>query len=101
MQPGGRIITGWHDTGSFSGLVESVDPPRRLIYRWCIAWNEEVDVGPTTRVELSLTPVPGGVILRVRESGFGSLPPGMINGNAKGWDQELRHLAADAERSQR
>ena len=53
-----------------------------------------------TRFQLESKVMPGGVILRVRESGFGSLPPGMIDGNAKWWDQELRYLAAYAEQSQ-
>jgi hypothetical protein len=51
-------------------------------------------VGPTTRVEMSLTPAPGGVVLRIRESGFASLPARMLDDNGGGWDQELGHLAA-------
>lgn len=92
LRPGGRIVIGWHETGSYSGIVESVDPPRRLVYRWCIAWNEPVDVGPTTRVELSLRPAAAGVILRVRESGFEGLPPRLLDDNRTGWDLELEHL---------
>ena len=94
LRPGGRLVVGWDETGSFSGVVEVVEPPRRLVYRWCIAWNQPVDVGPTTRVEMSLIPEPGGVVLRIRESGFASLPARMLDDNGGGWDQELGHLSA-------
>jgi uncharacterized protein YndB with AHSA1/START domain len=93
LRPGGRLAVGWDDTGSFSGVVEVVEAPRRLVYRWCIAWDQPVDVGPTTRVEMSLTPTAGGVVLRVCESGFAALPPRLLDGNRGGWEQELGHLA--------
>ena len=58
-------------------LVEEVDPPRRLAFRW-----RTMDPGAlSTRVELTLTAVPGGTRLDVVEvAAWPSSPPGGSGG---------------------
>ena len=53
-------------------LVDEVDPPRRLAFRW----RAMVPGALSTRVELTLTAVPGGSRLDVVEEATWPWPPG-------------------------
>jgi uncharacterized protein YndB with AHSA1/START domain len=96
LQPGGKIVFGWSE-GRFLARVEEVIPPTRFAYRWCLAKDTEVDVGPTTLVTFSLEPSDEGTTLRLVESGFASLPEGVrdkhLSENTEGWAEELGELA--------
>jgi uncharacterized protein YndB with AHSA1/START domain len=96
LKPGGGIVFGWSE-GRFLGRVEEVAPPRRFAYRWCLAKDIEVDLGPTTLVTFTLEPTNGGTRLRLVESGFASLPEDIrdkhLIENTEGWAEELGELA--------
>ena len=72
--------------------VVAVEPQRRLAFRWHPFGVEDGadDAGePTTLVEFTLEQAPGGVLLRIVESGFEALPAerrdSAFEGNSEGW----------------
>ena len=70
LRPGGRGVFRWPDGTERSVLVEEVEPPHRLSFRWLpfqrTGANEIVTL-PSTRVDITLEEVPRGTRLRVRE----------------------------------
>ena len=92
-RPGGAGWFEWPKDGRFLCRVEEVEPPRRLAWRWARDRDTAVDAGPSTLVEWTLEPRPGGgTRLRLRESGF--LTEAWWKENSEGWDAELGELAA-------
>jgi uncharacterized protein YndB with AHSA1/START domain len=95
LRPGGEVIFTWDGStgprGDSRGVIETVEPSRRLVFRW------EATVGrvPMTRVEFTLEPHAEGTRLRVVESGFASLPPELRvrESHVEGWQRELGELA--------
>lgn len=85
--------------GDFPVLIEELDPPRMIAYRWS---NENaravdpVDSDHSTVFRFALEPVDGGTQLTVVESGFDTLadPAASMEGNRGGWDSELDELVA-------
>src|SRR5262249_14353161 len=70
LRPGGRGHFRWRGGTERTVLVEEVEPPRRLSFRWLpfqqTAANEIVTL-PATRVDITLEQVAEGTRLRVRE----------------------------------
>ena len=77
LRPGGRIVFRDPGGGLRRAIIETVDAPRRFIFRWLPAlappaeearevWEEART--PGSIVELSLEEVPGGTELRVLET---------------------------------
>ena len=70
VRPGGRGAFRWPDGAERHVVVEEVEPPRRLCFRWLpfqrTAAGETV-TRPSTRVEITLDAVPGGTRVRVVE----------------------------------
>jgi uncharacterized protein YndB with AHSA1/START domain len=70
VRPGGRGVFRWRDGTERHVVVEHVEPPRRLSFRWLpfqrTAAGEIVTL-PSTRVEITLDEVPGGTRVRVVE----------------------------------
>ena len=57
LRPGGRALFRWQDGTSRPAVLEEVEPPRRLVFRWLPF--ERLDDGtvlglPSSRVELAL-----------------------------------------------
>lgn len=81
--------------GEFRLQTLRLEPPRLAVFRWLGA-----DEGSTV-VEFSIVDRPGGVVLRVVESGFDSLPGSdverrkRLEENTEGWVEELT-VARDA-----
>ena len=80
--------------GEFRIATEETDPPRYARYRW----NDPEGPGGTT-VEFWVADRPGGVTLRVLESGILSLGKSQAElakyhaGNSEGWELELAAAA--------
>jgi uncharacterized protein YndB with AHSA1/START domain len=97
LRPGGEVVFTWDGStgprGTNRGVIEVVEPARRLTFRW----QPSPDTAQTTRVEFTLEPHPDGTRLRLVESGFASLPPGLRGdchrSNTRGWLRELGELA--------
>ena len=87
--------------GDFPVLIEELDPPRTIAYRWS---NDQglspdptrVDAAHSTVFRFTLEAVAGGTRLTVVESGFDSLvsPAESMESNRGGWDFELDELVA-------
>jgi uncharacterized protein YndB with AHSA1/START domain len=97
LRPGGEARFGWTEYGSSShAVVVDVDRPSRFSYRWTAGDAERADVGPSTLVEFTMIERNGGTDVSVRESGFASLPPEIIDdslkSNTSGWEAEMQDL---------
>ena len=47
---GGRIALSWHEFGTFTGLVEAVEPYHRFSFRWMAPAGQRPRAGNSTRV---------------------------------------------------
>jgi uncharacterized protein YndB with AHSA1/START domain len=82
-------------------LVQAIDPPRTVTYRWnnddALEQGPEVlDIDRSTVFTFTLEPVTGGTQLTVVESGFEhtSDPDANLESHRGGWDSELDQLVA-------
>jgi uncharacterized protein YndB with AHSA1/START domain len=90
--------------GNFPVLIEQIDPPNYLACRWASSFpGEEPREGNSTLVEFTLSEKEGGTLLKVIESGFSKLSVSererrnFLQGNVKGWVQQLEVLQKRAE----
>lgn len=104
LRPGGKMVFGWKEHGNHHALVERVEPPGFLSYRWARAAGAEPVAGHSTLVEFTLTPDGPRTRLRVVETGFTSLDASedekgtAVKENTEGWIAELGELQEYAER---
>jgi uncharacterized protein YndB with AHSA1/START domain len=82
-------------------LVEAIDPPRTVSYRWnnddaLGQGPDELDVDRSTVFTFTLEPVSGGTQLTVVESGFEHTfdPAANLESHRDGWGSELDKLVA-------
>jgi uncharacterized protein YndB with AHSA1/START domain len=91
LRPGGDARFEWEDS-SDEAVVDVVEPPGRLVFRWR---PKGFDRAYTT-VSFALEGTPEGTRLTLVESGFASLPDQIAQqsqeGNDAGWTQELAEL---------
>jgi uncharacterized protein YndB with AHSA1/START domain len=96
LRPGGRLALGWAEDAD-EGIVDVVEPPRRLVFRWRPAGSDR----PYTTVEITLDDLGGRTGLLLVEAGFASLPDQIHQqaweGNDRGWTEELDELRAALE----
>jgi uncharacterized protein YndB with AHSA1/START domain len=97
LSPGGEARFGWTGYGSSShAIVVAVMRPHGFSYRWAASGSERVETGPSTLVEFTLSSTDEGTNVTVRESGFASLPPEIIEDslreNTLGWKSEMQDL---------
>jgi uncharacterized protein YndB with AHSA1/START domain len=89
----------------FEIVVERVEPPRLLSFRWHPGDSdtEEVADEPMTLVTFELEPVEGGTRLTITESGFDALPDARraeaYEMNEGGWEHQSRLIAKYLERT--
>lgn len=82
--------------GAFPLVTVEQDPPRYIAFRWLRRSDDPRPDGPGTLTEFWIEDRPGGVTLRVRESGFADLPltedarRDELADNTAGWEYELR-----------
>jgi uncharacterized protein YndB with AHSA1/START domain len=105
LQPGGKAAFGWSEHGTHHAVIDRVEPPGFLSYRWARDADTEPAEGKATLVEFTLTEVFAGTLLRVVETGFASLHVSepeqdkAAQENTEGWMSELAELKEYAERS--
>ncbi|SDT05314.1 SRPBCC family protein [Microlunatus soli] len=81
--------------GAFPIATVAADEPRYVAFRWLTDSEDPHPDGPGTTTEFWVEDRPGGVTLKVRESGFATLPGEQadilrqIDGNTSGWRTEL------------
>jgi uncharacterized protein YndB with AHSA1/START domain len=90
--------------GRFPVRVERLDPPRYAAYRWASAFPGAAPTAAnSTLVEITLVEREGGVLLRLRESGFAGLAgtrgfrTARRDDNVAGWAAQLGSLRRVAE----
>jgi uncharacterized protein YndB with AHSA1/START domain len=72
-----------------SGIYNSIDPPRRLVFTW--AWDDDAGVrGHETEVTVTLEPTPGGTRLKLVQQMFETSP--MRDRHNNGWSSALNRL---------
>ena len=101
LRVGGRGLLKWDSWGAFRLVIEEIDEPRSLAYRW--ARDPDTDPGPgvSTLVRFTLEERAGGVDLTVLETGWESLEGDVkaaMKGNDEGWLEELDELVAFLEK---
>ena len=91
--------------GDFPVRVDRLEPPRYAAYRWASTVpGEQPAAGNSTLVEFSLVEQDGGVLVRLKESGFASLDVDEdvrlrgFRDNEAGWDAQLELLCQAGER---
>lgn len=93
LRPGGDAVLEWEEATA-EGVVDVVEPPGHLVFRWRPAGLGR----PYTMVSFTLEETADGAETRLTlvESGFASLPDQIEfqsqRGNQVGWEQELREL---------
>jgi uncharacterized protein YndB with AHSA1/START domain len=103
LRPGGQASFGWSADGVHRAVIERVEPPSLLSYRWACQPGTEPEPGESTLVEFTLTQDTIGTVLRVVETGFASLKgssseqDNAAHENEQGWIAELAELKEYAE----
>jgi uncharacterized protein YndB with AHSA1/START domain len=92
LRPGGLASFVW-DESADEAVVEVVEPPGRLVFRWRPAGTDR----PHTTVSFTLEEIDGtSTGLTLVETGFASLPEQIAeqsrDGNDEGWRKELEEL---------
>lgn len=92
-RPGGGAVFRWED-GSRRAVIEEVEAPRRLAFRWAEV-GDDGEAHPS-RVEFTLEETEEGTRLRVLETGLGDTLPATaaIVASATAWPALLRRLTA-------
>jgi len=108
FQPGqrtrGRITICGHEEAWFDVVIEAMEPPTRMAFRWhpySVDPAVDYSVEERTLVTFTLSEAPGpSTMLRVVESGFDRLPPQRrqeaFRMNNQGWDVQLANVARHA-----
>ena len=96
LRPGGTMRVGWSDYGEvIDCVVETVEPPRRFVYRWSAGTDQDGTTWMTT-VDFTLEEIEEGTRLVLVESGLAELPSALyertLRENTSGWDAELTDL---------
>jgi uncharacterized protein YndB with AHSA1/START domain len=75
-----------HAGVQFEFLVESIEPMRRISFRWhpfAVEPGVDYTTEPTTLIVFELQEVTGGILLKISESGFDQIP---LARRAKAWE---------------
>jgi uncharacterized protein YndB with AHSA1/START domain len=98
---GARGVFSFDGYGDVPVMIEELDPPRMIAYRWgndnaSALDPDRVDPDHSTVFRFTLEPIDGGTQLTVVESGFGTLadPAASMESNRGGWNSELDELVA-------
>ncbi|APU14159.1 MULTISPECIES: SRPBCC domain-containing protein [Actinoalloteichus] len=98
LRPGGALVLRWKEHGAFHGIVEVVEPPRRLAFRWALLPDVPPAEGNATLVEFTLSPDGEGTLVQVAERGFRELAGSddersqHVRDNEQGWEGGLTSL---------
>ena len=89
-RPGGVYRCEINDTHTVVGQYLLVEPPHRVAFTWGFAGSEAVPPGSST-VTVTLTPTPGGTLVRLVHTG---LPHPTLGAQQECWRGYLADLAA-------
>ena len=102
---GETVVIETEQYGHFPVRVDRLDPPRYAAYRWASGYpNAALTDTNSTLVEFTLVEHDGGVLLRLRESGFAALDGNddfrvaRWTDNTSGWTLQLDRLREASEK---
>ena len=100
LRVGGHGVWTFEGYGDVPLVIEEIDPPHSIAYRWGNTQSPEVDPEASTVFRFTLEETGSGTRLTVVESGFNTLadPPARMESNRGGWTSELDELVAYVER---
>lgn len=97
----GHLAIPGYEHVKWESEIVAMNKPRYFAYRWHpYAVDPERDYSgePTTLVEFTLEPTPGGTRLTVTETGFDALPadrgPEALRMNEGGWEAQIGNIEA-------
>ncbi|AXQ27751.1 vanillate O-demethylase oxidoreductase VanB [Solimonas sp. K1W22B-7] len=100
-QASGHITHPGYEHLLMTVTVESIEPQRRIAWRWhpnAIEPGRDYSAEPTTLIEFVLEDAPGGILLKVTESGFDRIPlprrREAYRGNEEGWTEQMNRIDA-------
>lgn len=98
-EEGETVVIDTPTYGNFPVRVERLAPPRYAAYRWASGFpGADPTAGNSTLIEFTLVEQDGGVLLRLKESGFAALAGGPAArdaaraDNTAGWPGQLERL---------
>ncbi len=96
LEVGGAGTWIFEGYGTVPLVIEEVDPPQSIAYRWGNLTSPDIDPVASTVFRFALAPVEGGTELTVVETGFQNLedPPARMEDNRGGWTSEIDELIA-------
>ncbi|WNZ11625.1 SRPBCC domain-containing protein [Streptomyces sp. 11x1] len=95
FEPGGSYRTNVNRDHVAEGRFVEIDPPKRLVFTWGWAEDDEMPVPPgSTTVEITLEPVDGGTLLRLVHRGLPT--PEARAAHEEGWAHYVDRLATVA-----
>jgi uncharacterized protein YndB with AHSA1/START domain len=105
LRPGGRIVFDHPPHGPLPAVIEQLDPPHLLAFRWAVTGPQGTEPTPanSTLVEYRLAAVADGTVLRMTESGLAGVLASEAErserhqANSAGWDRILAGLRGYAE----
>lgn len=94
LEVGGKGAWTWEKYGTVPLVIEQIDPPHSITYRWGSHDDDAVDPERSTAFQFTLEPDGEGTKLTVVETGFDGWgdPVEHMEGNREGWDHELDEL---------
>ena len=96
IEVGGTGTWTFEGYGTVPLVIEQIDAPRSISYRWGNLTSPDIDPVASTVFRFALAPVEGGTELTVIETGFQNLedPPARMEDNRGGWTSEIDELIA-------
>jgi uncharacterized protein YndB with AHSA1/START domain len=99
LHPGGK----WTASGvgadgkefAVHGEYIELDPPRLIVYTWNATWTGDLK----TTVRWELAPSAGGTLVKIRHSGFATMPEQAKN-HSQGWTRVIAWMKAFVEKGE-
>jgi uncharacterized protein YndB with AHSA1/START domain len=95
----GRIAYPGYEHLKWEAVIQEMDAERLFSFTWhpyAVDPGKDYSGEPPTLVEFHLTPIAGGTLLIVRESGFDKIPPArrseVFRMNEGGWTEQMKNI---------
>jgi uncharacterized protein YndB with AHSA1/START domain len=89
--PGGRLAVAYPTGQVAGGRVVAVEPDRRIVFTWGYEGDGQAVPAGSSTVEITLEPVDGGTLVRLRHAGLPAGEPPLAH--LAGWRHALATLA--------
>lgn len=97
----GNILHPGYEHIRWRAVVQKIEPEHLFSFTWhpyAIDMSKDYSGETPTLIEFRLSPIPGGTLLVLRESGFSHVPAGRraeaFRMNDHGWTEQMKNIAA-------